>query len=135
VLPRAYDAALSAIAAIEGTLAVSAHCSHSYLDGGCLYFTFAGKPEERDETGRPTPDAVDRYYRAVWDAGTRAVLGAGGSLSHHHGVGLNRGRYVAEALGTGADLLAALKTTLDPKGILNPGKLGIPSHFGDVGLP
>ena len=114
---------------------MSAHCSHSYLDGGCLYFTFAGKPTERDEQDRPTPAAIDRYYRDVWDAGTRAVLAAGGSLSHHHGVGINRGRYVAEALGSGAEVLAALKASLDPKGILNPGKLGIPSHFGDVGLP
>jgi alkyldihydroxyacetonephosphate synthase len=133
-LPRAYDAALDAIGAVEGTLAVSAHCSHSYLDGGCLYFTFAGKPLDRDEAGRPTPDAVDRYYRDVWDAGTRAVLASGGSLSHHHGVGINRGRYMAEALGAGADVLAALKASLDPNGILNPGKLGIASRFGDAGL-
>jgi alkyldihydroxyacetonephosphate synthase len=135
VLPRAYDAALEAIGSVEGTLAVSAHCSHSYLDGGCLYFTFAGKPAERDEHDRPTPEGIERYYRQVWDAGTRAVLAQGGSLSHHHGVGLNRGRYVAEALGTGADLLAQLKSTLDPHGILNPGKLGIASRFGPVGLP
>lgn len=135
VLPRAYDATLAAIGGVEGTLAVSAHCSHSYLDGGCLYFTFAGKPTDRDESGRPTPEAIDRYYREVWDRGTRAVLAAGGSLSHHHGVGLNRGRYVAEALGAGADVLTSLKSALDPNGILNPGKLGIPSHFGDVELP
>ena len=50
---------------------------------------------------------------------------SGGSLSHHHGVGINRGRYMAEALGAGADVLATLKAGLDPKGILNPGKLGI----------
>lgn len=134
-LPRIYDAALAAIAAVDGTLAVSAHCSHSYLDGACLYFTFAGKPPERDEQDRPTPEGIDRYYRAVWDGGTRAVLSAGGSLSHHHGVGLNRGRYVGEALGTGSDVLAALKLALDPKGILNPGKLGLASPFGSIDLP
>jgi alkyldihydroxyacetonephosphate synthase len=78
---------------------------------------------------------VERYYRGVWDAGTRAVLAAGGSLSHHHGVGINRGRYVAEALGGGAAVLAALKGALDPHGILNPGKLGLPSPFGHVELP
>ena len=135
VLPRVYDAALAAIGGVEGTLAVSAHCSHSYLDGGCLYFTFAGKPTERDDDDRPTPAAIDRYYRQVWDAGTRAVLAQGGSLSHHHGVGLNRGRYMTEALGAGTDVLAALKATLDPNGILNPGKLGLPSPFGEVELP
>lgn len=135
VLSSAYDATVSAIAAVDGNLAVSAHCSHSYTDGGCLYFTFAGKPPERDVDDRPTAEGVERYYRAVWDAGTRAVLAAGGSLSHHHGIGLNRGRYMAEALGTGLDVLAGIKATLDPNGILNPGKLGLASPFGPVGLP
>ena len=50
---------------------------------------------------RWSPTSATRYYRAVWDAGTRAVLADGGALSHHHGVGLNRARFVAEALGPG----------------------------------
>jgi len=123
-LPGIYAATIAALRGVEGTIAASAHQSHSYLDGGCLYFTFAGKvaPEERD-----------RYYRAAWDAGTAAVLRAGGALSHHHGVGLNRSRFVAEALGPAFDVLAAAKAALDPNGILNPGKLGLPSPFGDPG--
>ena len=52
------------------------------------------------------------------------MLAAGGNLSHHHGVGLNRDRFVAEALGPGHDVLSAVKAALDPAGILNPGKLG-----------
>ena len=59
----------------------------------CLYFTFAGKPPADDR---------EAYYRAAWDAGQRAVLAAGGALSHHHGVGLNRSRFVADALGAGS---------------------------------
>ena len=77
-----------------------------------------------------TSVAKQAYYLAAWDAGTRAVLAHGGALSHHHGVGLNRARFVAEALGPGADVLARLKQALDPAGILNPGKLGPPSPFG-----
>jgi alkyldihydroxyacetonephosphate synthase len=126
-LPRIYAAATEAIGAVEGTLVVSAHQSHSYLDGGCLYFTFAANPGE----GSSLEDRT-AYYRAAWDAGTRAVLAAGGSLSHHHGVGLNRARFVRDALGAGFDVLAATKAALDPHGILNPGKLGLPSPFGDV---
>lgn len=119
-LPAIHEATLAAIGNVEGTLAVSAHQSHSYVEGGCLYFTFAGKVEagERSE-----------YHRAVWDAGVRAVLDHGGSLSHHHGVGLHRGPYVADALGGGFGVLRALKDALDPNGILNPGKLGLPSPF------
>ena len=133
-LPTIYHDVLAAIGAVEGTLAVSAHCSHTYLDGGCLYFTFAGQPTEQGDDGFPTQESTERFYRGVWDAGTRAVLAAGGSLSHHHGVGLNRSRYSAEALGGGLDVLASVKKALDPKGVLNPGKLGLPSAFGNAGL-
>ena len=121
-----YAEATQAIQAVDGTLAASAHLSHSYPDGACLYFTFAGQIE---------PDGREAYYRAAWDAGTRAVLAAGGALSHHHGVGLNRARFVREALGEAFDVLAAVKAALDPHGILNPGKLALPDPFGDVGWP
>ncbi len=72
---------------------------------------------------------------AAWDAGTRAVLANGGALSHHHGVGLNRSRFLREALGPAFDVLRATKGALDPNGILNPGKLGLPSPFGEVPWP
>lgn len=120
-LPGIYKATVDALNGVEGTVAASAHQSHSYTDGGCLYFTFAAKVE---------PGERDRYYRSAWDAGTRAVLAAGGALSHHHGVGLNRGRFMAEALGPAFEVLVAMKSALDPNGILNPGKLGLPSPFG-----
>lgn len=118
-----YDAATAAIRGVEGTAVVSAHQSHAYSDGACLYFTFAGLVEA---------DERERYYLAAWDAGTRAVLGHGGALSHHHGVGLNRSRFVAEALGGAFDVLVDLKQALDPNGVLNPGKLGLPDPFGPV---
>lgn len=127
-LPTIYQAATAAIRAVDGTLVASAHQSHSYLDGGCLYFTFAAQ-RDGDEPWR------DEYYAAAWEAGTRAVLAAGGSLSHHHGVGLNRARFVRDALGPAFDVLAATKTALDPRGILNPGKLGLDSPFGTVAWP
>jgi alkyldihydroxyacetonephosphate synthase len=125
-LPKMFAEATAAIRAVDGTLVASAHLSHSYPDGACLYFTFAGQPEA---------DAREAYYRAAWDAGTKAVLAGGGALSHHHGVGLNRARFVREALGEAFDVLAAVKQVLDPNGILNPGKLGLPDPFGDVGWP
>ena len=120
-LPAIYEDTIAAIGAVPGTLAASSHQSHAYSDGACLYFTFAGKPP---------PDAKDDYYRAVWDAGTRAVLHRGGSLSHHHGVGVNRSRFMAEALGDAMDVVVGIKNALDPTGILNPGKLGLPDPFG-----
>jgi alkyldihydroxyacetonephosphate synthase len=119
-LSAVHVAAIDAIGAVEHTMVVSAHQSHAYSDGACLYFTFAGQPPA---------DGREAYYRAAWDAGTRAVLDHGGALSHHHGVGINRARFVADALGESFSVLAAAKAALDPAGILNPGKLGLPSPF------
>jgi len=128
-LDAIYGAATAAISAVPGTMSVSAHQSHSYLTGACLYFTFAGGVTN-PITEPGAPDEREAYYRAAWDAGTRAVLANGGSLSHHHAVGLNRSRFVPEALGSGLDVLARVKGALDPHGICNPGKLALPDPFG-----
>ncbi|MEZ5140282.1 MAG: FAD-binding oxidoreductase [Acidimicrobiales bacterium] len=125
-LDAIYEAAVAAISAVPGTLAASAHQSHSYLTGACLYFTFAAQV---------APDEREAYYRAVWDAGTRAVLAEGGSLSHHHAVGLNRARFLPEVLGEGFGVLTSIKAALDPHGICNPGKLGLPDPFGGEAWP
>lgn len=127
-LPAIYERTIAAIRSVEHTLACSAHKSHAYRDGACLYFTFVGRPPEGD-------GAWEAYYNAAWDAGARAVLAAGGNLSHHHGVGMNRARFVREALGPAFETLVAVKTALDPNGILNPGKLGLPSPFGRIAWP
>ena len=125
-LPSLYQAVLAALQGVDGMLAASAHQSHSYLDGGCLYFSFAG---------RPAPEDREAFYVAAWDAATAASLEGGGALSHHHGVGLNRSRFMASALGAGMGVLESVKAALDPNGILNPGKLGLASPFGEVTWP
>jgi alkyldihydroxyacetonephosphate synthase len=121
-----YDDVRAAVTGIEHVLVVSAHQSHAYSDGACLYFTFAGRPPVEDR---------DRFYVSVWDAATQAVLARGGALSHHHGVGLNRSRFVRSALGPAFDVLVTMKQALDPNGILNPGKLGLPDPFGELKWP
>jgi alkyldihydroxyacetonephosphate synthase len=118
--------ARAAMLAVPHTRAATCHLSHSYLDGACIYFTFAATPPA---------DLVESTYVALWDAGQRAVLAAGGNLSHHHGIGLNRGRFAAEALGAGHGVLARIKAALDPNGIANPGKLGLASPFGVPAWP
>ncbi len=120
-LDDVYEAATAALLDVSHAVSASCHLSHSYLDGACLYFSFAA---------RPPADEVDDTYVALWDAGQRAVLTSGGNLSHHHGVGLNRSRFMREALGDAHDVLVSIKQSLDPQGILNPGKLGLPSPFG-----
>ncbi len=137
-LPGLYRAVLDALAAVEGTLVASSHQSHAYTDGACLYFTFAGRPPEdlvSDGTGQAHLEWVDRYYRQAWDRVTQATMDAGGAISHHHGIGLNRARFLPAALGSGFEVLASVKDALDPHGILNPGKLGLTGPFGPVPWP
>jgi len=135
-LPDLYDAVLVALGGVPGTLVASSHQSHAYTDGACLYFTFAGRPPEDVAADPASRDAwVGDYYRRAWDEVTRATLAADGALSHHHGVGLNRGRFLADALGPAFAVLASVKDALDPHGILNPGKLGLANPFGPVPWP
>ncbi len=126
-LPAIFEAARAALFAVPHTVAATCHLSHSYSDGACLYFTFAATPPA---------DQVESTYVALWDAGQRAVLAGGGNISHHHGVGLNRARFMREALGGDTlDVLVRLKAMFDPNGILNPGKMGLPSPFGPAPWP
>jgi len=125
-LPDVYERVLGALRSFDELAVASAHLSHAYSDGACLYFTFGGlTPKEQRED----------FYRRAWDAAMEATLASGAALSHHHGIGLNRGRYARAALGDAFDVLAAAKTALDPTGILNPGKLGLPSPWGDPAWP
>jgi alkyldihydroxyacetonephosphate synthase len=133
-LPSLFREVVDSVGAVDGTLLVSAHLSHGYLDGGCLYFTFAGRPAADGAFGAVV-NAADAYYRRVWDLVMAITVTHGGAISHHHGIGLNRGRHVALALGPAFDVLVSMKQALDPRGVLNPGKLGLPSPFGEVPWP
>jgi alkyldihydroxyacetonephosphate synthase len=125
-LPGLYTDAVAALGSVAGTIAASAHQSHAYSDGACLYFTFAGRP------AGPGPASAERYYRAAFDAVTHVTMAAGGAVSHHHGIGLNRAGYLREHLGPAFSVLQSVKDALDPKGILNPGKLALRGPFGEV---
>ncbi|HOZ46977.1 MAG TPA: FAD-binding oxidoreductase [Candidatus Hydrogenedentes bacterium] len=108
--------ALSANAAASGARGiVMSHLSHSYVDGSSLYFTFA------------FPRALDRevdQWLAVKRAASDAIVSAGGTISHHHGVGTDHLPWLAPEKGpVGMTALRAIKRQLDPAGILNPGKL------------
>ena len=135
-LPGLYRSVLDALGGVPGTLVASSHQSHAYTDGACLYVTFAGRPPDELSAEPGARDAwIEEYYRRAWDEVTGATIAAGGAISHHHGIGLNRGRFLAEALGPAFAVLASVKAALDPHGILNPGKLGLGSPFGPVTWP
>ena len=115
-LDHVVDTVESAMLAVPHARSATCHLSHSYVEGACLYFTFAANPPA---------DEFESTYLALWDAGQRAALDSGANLSHHHGVGHSRAQYMEQALGSGLGVLRAVKQALDPKGILNPGKMGL----------
>ncbi|MFE1290648.1 FAD-binding oxidoreductase [Streptomyces sp. NPDC058751] len=93
---------------------VMCHISHVYENGASLYFTVVSAQGE---------DAVAHWTPAK-EAANEAVLRAGGTISHHHGVGTDhRDWYLREAGPLGVEALRAVKLRLDPDGVLNPGIL------------
>jgi FAD/FMN-containing dehydrogenase len=75
------------------------------------------------------PEGMDKArYLAHWDEMNDAVhaiaAGMGGSISAEHGIGrIKRAALAASADAVGLEVMRALKRALDPKGILNPGKV------------
>jgi alkyldihydroxyacetonephosphate synthase len=123
-LPAIYEEGCAALKAVPGMWVASAHQSHSYPDGACLYFTWAGQPVEGQ--------TAENFYKAAW-AAIMLVVAKRGAISHHHGIGLVRSEYMMHGPGGSVmSVLGNLKSALDPNGILNPGKLGLPSPFGAV---
>lgn len=51
------------------------------------------------------------------------ALSRGGTCTGEHGVGLGKKKFIIKEHGAGIAIMKAIKETLDPKGILNPGKL------------
>jgi alkyldihydroxyacetonephosphate synthase len=94
-----------------------AHFSHFYPNGGAIYFILFTSGENRAA-------ALERYTSA-WESTLELVHAAGGSISHHHGVGEARKNWMATEHGTSLSVLQALKKALDPHEILAPGKLGL----------
>lgn len=102
-------------AALSPHVFVMAHFSHLYTEGSSIYFTFAGFGSDVDES-------LERY-QSTWKTGLDAVARAGGSIAHHHGVGLSKAPWTHHDHPGGPALFEALKNTFDPSGIMNPGKV------------
>jgi alkyldihydroxyacetonephosphate synthase len=94
---------------------IGCHISHTYKTGACLYFTWAAKQIPGQE--------LEQYYRYKKFI-TDTFMKSGGTVSHHHAIGYEHKAWMeVEVSRTGLQALHAVKESLDPKGILNPGKL------------
>jgi alkyldihydroxyacetonephosphate synthase len=113
VLPDLHKRVKSAIAI--GGLALC-HFSHAYEQGCCAYFSFGG-------SGATEPEARKAYLQA-WDGAMSAALELGATISHHHGVGRVRSRWVADEMGGWMRVWRSIRAGLDPNGIMNPRAVG-----------
>jgi len=94
---------------------VACRFTHVYPDGPASYYTFVGGLRPGGEIAQ---------WRAIKAAASEALAGAGGTITHHHAVGrIHRPWYDRERPALFGEALAAVKQTLDPRGILNPGVL------------
>jgi alkyldihydroxyacetonephosphate synthase len=122
-LPALYEAVTQAVretlTALGTPPVVLCHISHVYPTGASLYFTVACAQLD---------DPIAQW-RTVKVAASDAILAAGGSITHHHGIGRDhRPWYEREVGSLSIALLREVKRTLDPTGILNPGVLIPPNH-------
>jgi len=62
-------------------------------------------------------EAADRIHKAAIDLG--------GTVSCEHGIGKAKAQYMEDQCGPAMETMRAIKAALDPKRILNPGKLGL----------
>jgi alkyldihydroxyacetonephosphate synthase len=112
---RAVAEASSASADGRGSPRISCRFTHVYPDGPAPYYTVLAPARRGDEVAQ---------WDEIKSAVSEAVMGAGGTITHHHAVGRDhRPWYDLQRPNRFADALRAAKRELDPKAVLNPGVL------------
>jgi len=90
--------------------------TQTYDAGACVYFYFG-------INYRGLPNPVETYDE-IEACAREEILANGGSISHHHGVGKVRKRWVQRTISApGVGALRAIKQYIDPQNIFNNGNL------------
>ena len=93
---------------------IMCHLSHSYHSGACLYFTFAFVGG----------DDMLTEYDVVKSAIQQAFVDNGGTISHHHGVGVEHSPWLEQDISAeGVAVMRGLFAAVDPGENFNPGKV------------
>lgn len=97
----------------------SARVTQVYDSGACIYFYFA-----INYYGLNDPV---KLYNDIETAARDEILANGGSLSHHHGIGKIRRRWMKETIGEqGIGMINAVKNYIDPTNVFASGNV-VPS--------
>jgi alkyldihydroxyacetonephosphate synthase len=95
---------------------IMCHMAHSYHSGACLYFTFAFRPSDESRS----LEQYDVVKRAI----QQGFIDHGGTLSHHHAVGLEHAPWLSEDISpAGVAMIRSLLDSVDPRHNFNPGKI------------
>ena len=114
-LERVRTTVTTALQETCGDGAVTCRLTHAYPDGAAPYWTVVAPVRRRSEAAQ---------WAAVKAAAGEAILAAGGTITHHHAVGRDhRPWYDRQRPDPFAAALRAVKTAVDPRGLLNPGVL------------
>jgi len=118
-VPYLHHEVLRAINSSFGSLnikgAAFAHLSHLYTAGSSIYYIILASPHRGKEL---------EEWNVIKNAACDTILRNGGTISHHHGVGLDHRRWLKKEIGdAGIRLLKDIKTSIDPNSVLNPGKI------------
>ncbi|MBV9291133.1 MAG: FAD-binding oxidoreductase [Frankiales bacterium] len=107
----------AALAAVCGGGRVTCRLTHVYPDGAAPYFTVMAPARRGSEVTQ---------WKEVKAAASDAVIAGGGTITHHHAVGRDHAQWYAEQRPDAfAAALRAGKTAVDPRGVMNPGVLGL----------
>ncbi len=96
---------------------VFTHLSHVYSQGASVYTTYLYRLAT-------DPDETLRRWELLKGNASRAIVAAGGTISHQHGVGRDHAPYLqAEKSALGLAALRGAFAEFDPDGRMNPGVL------------
>jgi alkyldihydroxyacetonephosphate synthase len=108
------------------------HISHTYAAGASLYFTYAVACKPGSD-GQIDPWTELEHYLAAKRAGLASFSEHAATFSHHHAVGYEHLPWLERENGlAGSSVVDALKQSLDPNGIMNPGKLAAGYSLQDL---
>ncbi|AAK41753.1 FAD-binding oxidoreductase [Saccharolobus solfataricus] len=109
-MPKLYDKLKESLNSMKGIKNVLSRVTHVYTNGASLYNVVVMEQDLE-------------LLKRVWETAARVIMQLGGTISHHHGVGILKKNWVKEELGEQYDLLLLIKRMIDSNNIMNPGKV------------
>ena len=119
-VPLSQFPAMVAFATCTADEAGLENCVSAHAGDGNLHLNIIGDMQDGDFV-----DRLNQAYEKI----VSFAISVGGTATGEHGVGIGKRKFMAQEHGRGLDVMQRIKQLLDPKGILNPGKIFPDSGF------